>query len=503
MKDIGVEEAKIFDAHKEMLDDSELISQVEAYIKDQSCSALYAIKEVGAQFEMIFKSMANDYMRERAADIKDIAKRMINHGLGIDMNQMSPNKPCVVLAHDLTPSMTSSFDPAYVEGIITEVGGKTSHSAIIANMMGIPYVVLDGAMSLIDADIEVLFDGSEGLIITQANEMQIAEYSKRKSELEAEQERYASLAGKPSQTLDGQMVTLLGNLGKINDLVHTVEGDVEGIGLFRTEFLFMEETDIPNESRQFDVYKELAQAFEGGSVTIRTLDIGGDKTSPHIDLPKEDNPFLGYRGIRLCLGSKDLFKTQLRAILKASAYGTIKIMYPMIASLTELHEANQLLDECKQDLDQQSIDYDKEIQVGMMIETPASIMMADHFAKAVDFFSVGTNDLVQYTLAADRMNPSLDYLYSAYDPAVLNSVRIAAKAAKEHNIPISICGESAADPKLLPIWVGIGIDKLSMTVTSAPAVKWALSRIDSSEAKCLTDKVCRMSTKQEVMEALS
>lgn len=313
-------------------------------------------------------------------------------------------------------------------------------------MMGIPYVVLDGgAMSLIDADIEVLFDGSEGLIITQANEMQIAEYSKRKSELEAEQERYASLAGKPSQTLDGQMVTLLGNLGKINDLVHTVEGDVEGIGLFRTEFLFMEETDIPNESRQFDVYKELAQAFEGGSVTIRTLDIGGDKTSPpHIDLPKEDNPFLGYRGIRLCLGSKDLFKTQLRAILKASAYGTIKIMYPMIASLTELHEANQLLDECKQDLDQQSIDYDKEIQVGMMIETPASIMMADHFAKAVDFFSVGTNDLVQYTLAADRMNPSLDYLYSAYDPAVLNSVRIAAKAAKEHNIPISICGGESA-----------------------------------------------------------
>lgn len=500
---LGPDEAQIFNAHLSMLDDEELIGQTEAFIEEHRCKAGYAIREVGSQFEMIFESMNNDYMRERAADIKDITSRMIRHYLGIENDTDHLTEPCVIVAHDLTPSMTTSFDREFVKGIITETGGKTSHSAIIANLLEIPYVVLEKAGERLTNGDSILFDGSDGIIHVEPDEQTICFYKERAKYNATLKKQYDTLRGMPSVTEDGVGVELLANIGRVEDLEHVLNGDVKSIGLFRTEFLFMDDEVQPTEEKQYEIYKTIVSKMTEGYVTIRTIDIGGDKDSPYFEIEKEENPFLGYRGIRLCLGEINKFKAQLRAILRASAFGKIKIMFPMIATLQELDDAKALLEETKTSLDKAGISYDKDIPVGIMVETPATIVMADLFAKEVDFFSIGTNDLVQYTMAADRMNAHVSYLYSPYDPSVIRSVGRLVEAAKAEQVPVSICGESAADSKLLPVWVGLGIDKLSMTISSVPEIKWSLKQLNSQTCMTLGDLVRQKRTRAEVEEALS
>ena len=497
---LGENEAKIFEAHLSLLNDIELISQVEAYIKDNSAHAAYAVSQVSKQLESIFTSMDNEYMRERAADIRDITTRIIKHIKGVKTDN-NVEEECIVMANDLTPSMTSSLDKNLVKGIITETGGKTSHSAIIANLLEIPYIVLDKCMSLIKQGDTVVFDGSDGSVFVEPDEKTIDDYKARQEEYDLLKSKYKELEGLPAATKDHVKVELMANIGNAEDMEFVVNSEAKSIGLFRTEFIFMDD-EYPDEEKQFKIYKEVAEQLPEGYVTIRTIDIGGDKNSPHFDIAAEDNPFLGFRGIRLCLGQVEIFKTQLRAILRAGVYGSIKIMFPMIATIKEFVDAKELIEECKKELKSENIEFDDNIPVGIMVETPAAAIMADAFAKVVDFFSIGTNDLVQYTLAADRMNKQVSYMYSAYDPAVLRSIGMVAKAAKENNITVSICGESAADKTLLPVFVGLGIRHLSMSVSFIPEVKWALHLRTLAEAGSISERTSQLYVKDDIEEYL-
>jgi phosphotransferase system enzyme I (PtsI) len=497
---LGEKEAKIFEAHLSLLKDIELISQVESYIKDNSSHAAYAVSEVGKQLEAIFTSMDNKYMRERAADIHDITTRIIRHIKGVKIEN-NIEEECIIMAKDLTPSMTSSLDKELVKGIITETGGKTSHSAIIANLLEIPYIVLDDCMSFINTGDTVVFDGADGELHIDPDKKTIEKYNLRQESYDLLKNKYKQLEGLQAATKDGTKVELMANIGNEEDMEFVVKSEAKSIGLFRTEFLFMN-SEYPDEEKQFKIYKKIAEQLTEGYVTIRTLDIGGDKNSPHFDIAKEDNPFLGYRGIRLCLGEVEIFKSQLRAILRAGIYGSIKIMFPMIATIKELNDAKELIEECKKELKIENIQFNDSIPVGIMVETPAAAIMADVFAKNVDFFSIGTNDLVQYTLAADRMNKQVTYMYSAYDPAVLRSIGMVAKAAKDNKIPVSICGESAADKTLLPVFVGLGIRHLSMSVSFIPEVKWALNLRTLGEAEAISEAVKQLYIKNDIEEYL-
>ncbi|MDF1617281.1 phosphoenolpyruvate--protein phosphotransferase [Petrocella sp. FN5] len=502
MKNIGEQESKIFEAHQSILEDPELISQVEAYILDKRCCAEWALSLVGNRFRAIFEAMDNAYMKERAIDIKDITCRVVNLIMGHYSDVGSINEPYVLVAHDLTPSQTSTLETKYVKGIITEVGGKTAHSAIIATLLKIPYVVIEKGTTLLKDGDEVVFDGREGSVIVDPDQIYLDAYYVKEKQLVQEEEKYASLRGKVCKTQDNMEVELIANISQIKDLDFIVKSDAKSVGLFRTEFIFMDQERLPTEDEQYEIYKKITTAMSEGYVTIRTLDIGGDKESPLFDIPKEDNPFLGYRGIRLCLEEVEIFKTQLRAILRASAHGQIKIMFPMIASLTEIRKAKDILKICKKELEAVDVAYDSNIEVGIMIETPAAVVMADLFAKEVDFFSIGTNDLIQYTMAVDRSNLKISALYSQYDPAVLRSMKVIAEAAKKENISVSICGEAAADIKLLPYWLGIGISKLSMSVALIPEVKWTISQMTSTKGIEVAKALNKAGDVREVLEGL-
>lgn len=497
---LGEKEAMIFEAHLSILNDIELINQVEGYIKDNSAHAAYAVSEVSKHFEAIFTAMDNEYMRERAADIRDITTRIIKHIKGVKTDN-NVEEECIVMARDLTPSTTSSLDKNLVKGIITETGGTTSHSAIIANLLEIPYIVLDNCMSLINQGDTVVFDGTDGSVHIDPDEKTIVEYKTRQKEYDLLNNKYKQLEGFKAATKDGVQVDLMANIGNAEDMEFVVKSEAKSIGLFRTEFLFMND-EYPDEEKQFKIYKKVAEQLTEGYVTIRTIDIGGDKNSPHFNIPSEDNPFLGYRGIRLCLGEVDIFKSQLRAILRAGVYGSIKIMFPMIATIKEFIDAKGLIEECKKELKSEKIEYNNHIPVGVMVETPAVAIMADEFAKEVDFFSIGTNDLVQYTLAADRMNKQVSYMYSAYDPAVLRCIGMVAKAARKNNIPVSICGESAADKTLLPVFVGLGIRQFSMSVSFIPEVKWALHLRTLAEAEEISEAAFQLYVRNDIEEYL-
>lgn len=500
LKTLGNKEAKIFEAHLTLLNDIELIGQIEEYIKNNSTHAAYAVNEIGKNLQEMFESMDNVYMRERAADIHDITTRIIRHIKGIN-TENSIEEECIILAKDLTPSMTSALNKELVKGIITQTGGKTSHSAIIANLLEIPYIVLDKSMSLISQGDMVVFDGADGTIHINPDKNTINEYILRQETYNLLKNTYKTLEGLKAQTKDGTKVELMANIGSEEDLDFVVKSEAKSIGLFRTEFLFMND-EYPDEEKQFKIYKKVAEKLSDGYVTIRTIDIGGDKNSPHFDIPVEENPFLGYRGIRLCFGEIDIFKSQLRAILRAGVYGNIKIMFPMIATIKEFVDAKELIEECKKELQNENIEYNDSIPVGIMVETPSAAIMADAFAKVVDFFSIGTNDLVQYTLAADRMNKKVSYMYSAYDPAVLRSIGMVANASKNKDIPVSICGESAADKTLLPVFIGLGIRHLSMSVSFIPEVKWALHMRTLAEDETISEAVSQLYNKNDIEEYL-
>jgi phosphotransferase system enzyme I (PtsI) len=482
-KDLGEEEAAIFGAHIELLKDFEFVGEVEKEIKKSKCSSAWAVQTVGNRLVAMFENMDNIYFRERAADVKDISQRVLKNIVLGDEKQCELNTPSIIVAKDLTPSETSSLDKEKVLGIISEMGGKTSHSAIIARLLGIPFVIVENAETIFENDQQVILNGKTGDIIINPKEVVIEKYQSEIAKLEEEKEKFGKLKGKLALTSDGIEVNLMANIGTTDDLKYVVKSDAEGIGLFRTEFIFMGKHHLPTEDEQFEIYKEVLESQNGKSVTFRTLDIGGDKENNFFKIPKEMNPFLGLRGIRLCLKEIDVFKSQLKAILRACIYGKGKIMFPMISTIEELIRVKEILEEVKVELSELGVSYNNDVPVGMMMETPSATIRANVFAKEVDFFSIGTNDLIQYTLAVDRMNNSISQLYSQYDPAILTSICHIVNAAKAEAISVSVCGEAAADPLLIPFWVSIGVDKLSMTANAIDEIKWNISNQNGIELK--------------------
>ncbi|WP_027415907.1 phosphoenolpyruvate--protein phosphotransferase [Aneurinibacillus terranovensis] len=501
-KKLGDEEAEIFSAHILVLNDPEYIGAVREKITNEYINAEAALQEVTDNFIAIFESMDNEYMRERAADIRDVSSRVLHRLAGIEEKSLDDvSEPVVMIAHDLTPSDTAQLNRDKVAGFATNIGGRTSHSAIMARSMEIPAVVgLKNIVEQVKTGDYVVVDGSQGVVHVNPDEVTVASYKEKQRHFAARQAELNKLKDAHSVTADGHRVELVSNIGNPLDAVGAKKNGAEGIGLYRTEFLYMGRNEFPSEEEQFEAYKSVAEMFDKESpVVIRSLDIGGDKELPYLDLPKEMNPFLGYRAIRLCLDRTDIFKVQLRAILRASIYGNVKLMYPMISSLAELREANKVLDEVKDELTSKNIPFNRNMEVGMMIEIPAAAIIADQLAKEVDFFSIGTNDLIQYTMAADRMNERVSYLYQPFNPAVLRLINMVIQAAHKAGKWAGMCGEMAGNLTAIPILLGMGLDEFSMSASSILPARALMHRLSQSEVKPLAERVLQMESAEEIV----
>ena len=501
-QNLSEEEAAVFDAHINMANDPELLSQTTDKIKSESVNAAYAFDEVSNMFIMMFESMDNEYFRERAADIKDIKKRILAHLLGVKVNDPSTiDEQVVIIAEDLTPSDTAQLDRNFVKGFATNIGGRTSHSAIMARSLEIPAVV--GTKTILedvkDGDM-IILDGLEGNVIVNPTAEQVAHYEEVAKQYEAQKAEWAKLKNEKTVSKDGQHVELAANIGTPKDVEGVLANGGEAVGLYRTEFLYMGRDNFPTEEEQFEAYKAVLEAMGDKPVVVRTLDIGGDKELPYLHLPKEMNPFLGYRAIRLCLDDTDLFRTQLRALLRASAYGKLRIMFPMIATLNEFRSAKALLLEEKAKLVAEGVTVSEEIEVGMMVEIPSAAVLADQFAKEVDFFSIGTNDLIQYTMAADRMNEKVSYLYQPYNPSILRLVKMVIDAAHKEGKWTGMCGEMAGDQTAIPLLLGLGLDEFSMSATSILPARSLISKLSKAEMAELAAEALNKSTVEEVIE---
>ena len=501
-QNLSEEEAAVFDAHINMANDPELLSQTTDKIKSESVNAAYAFDEVSNMFIMMFESMDNEYFRERAADIKDIKKRILAHLLGVKVNDPSTiDEQVVIIAEDLTPSDTAQLDRNFVKGFATNIGGRTSHSAIMARSLEIPAVV--GTKTILedvkDGDM-IILDGLEGNVIVNPTAEQVAHYEEVAKQYEAQKAEWAKLKNEKTVSKDGQHVELAANIGTPKDVEGVLANGGEAVGLYRTEFLYMGRDNFPTEEEQFEAYKAVLEAMGDKPVVVRTLDIGGDKELPYLHLPKEMNPFLGYRAIRLCLDDTDLFRTQLRALLRASAYGKLRIMFPMIATLNEFRSAKALLLEEKAKLVAEGVTVSEEIEVGMMVEIPSAAVLADQFAKEVDFFSIGTNDLIQYTMAADRMNEKVSYLYQPYNPSILRLVKMVIDAAHKEGKWTGMCGEMAGDQTAIPLLLGLGLDEFSMSATSILPARSLISKLSKAEMADLAAEALNKSTVEEVIE---
>ncbi|WP_283697625.1 phosphoenolpyruvate--protein phosphotransferase [Clostridium perfringens] len=471
--EIGEHEAQVFEAHLMLLDDVEFTGQMEMTIENDQLNAMKAVQNVTDTFVMIFDSMDDPYMRERAADIKDVSKRIIANLAGKGGNGMeNVGANTVVVAHDLTPSDTAQLDRSKVIGFLTNIGGRTSHSAIMARTLEIPAVVgLGDITTSVKNGYTVIVDGIEGVAIINPDEATINEYKARLEKFKAEQEELKKLIDVKTTTKSGRRIEVCGNIGKPEDIDQVLANGGDGVGLFRTEFLYMDRDEAPTEDEQFESYKYVLEKADGKQVVIRTLDIGGDKTLPYLPLPEEMNPFLGYRAIRLCLDRKDIFRVQIRALLRASVYGNLAVMFPMISGLEEFQQAKAFVEECKAELKAEGIAYSDSIQWGIMVEIPAAAVYADELAKHVDFFSIGTNDLIQYTLAADRMSEKVSYLYNPMHPAVLRLIKMTIDGAHKHGKWVGMCGEMAGDERAIPTLVEYGLDEFSMSATSILTAK--------------------------------
>ena len=468
LEEMGAEKAEVFEAHITLLDDPEFTGAMMSEIESNSVNGLKAIQSVADSFVAIFESMDNEYMRERAADIKDVSKRILANfaGKGGDGFAITENNT-VVVAHDLTPSDTAGLDRTKVVGFITDIGGRTSHAAIMARTLEIPAVLgLGDITKCVKNGDMVIVDGITGDVIINPSEEVLAEYQAKKEKFQAEQEELKKLINVKTTTKSGRRIEVCGNIGKPEDVLGVIANGGDGVGLFRTEFLYMDRESAPTEEEQFEAYKFVLEKMEGKQVVIRTLDIGGDKTLPYLPLPKEMNPFLGYRAIRLCLDRKEIFKVQLRALLRASVYGKLAVMFPMISGLEEFEQAKEVVEECKAELRAEGKEYSDDIQWGIMVEIPAAAVYADELAKHVDFFSIGTNDLIQYTLAADRMSEKVSYLYNPMHPAVLRLIKMTIDGAHKHGKWVGMCGEMAGDEAAIPTLVEYGLDEFSMSATS-------------------------------------
>lgn len=464
---MGEEKAMVFDAHLMLFDDPEFIGAIEGEIENNGLNALKAASDVSSSYVAIFESMEDEYMRERAADIKDVAKRLMNNLAGIEDSFDIEETNTIVIAHDLTPSDTAQLDKEKVIAFLTNIGGRTSHSAIMARTLEIPAVVglHDITESVQNGDI-LIVDGIEGRVIIDPDHETVTKYVALQEAYNQEKEELKKLVDVKAKTKSGKRIEVAGNIGKPEDVHKVLENGADGIGLFRTEFLYMDRDDMPTEEEQFESYKYVLEKMEGKPVVIRTLDIGGDKQLPYLAMPNEMNPFLGYRAIRLCLDRTDLFKIQLRALLRASVYGNLKVMFPMVSSLSEFQKSKDLVEECTLELKVEGHEVSDSIEWGIMVEIPAAAVMADELAKHVDFFSIGTNDLIQYTLAADRMSEKVSYLYDPMHPAVLRLIKMTIDGAHSQGKWCGMCGEMAGDETAIPTLVEYGLDEFSMSASS-------------------------------------
>ena len=497
---VGEKEAEILEGHVLLLMDPEMTGQMETSIADDKMCAEAAVEKICDYYMQMFSSIDDEMFQQRATDVCDIKTRLLKILLDVeDVDLANVPEGTVLVAEDLTPSMTAGINPKNVTGILTEVGGKTSHSAILARALEIPAVLsIPGITEKISNGDKVVLDGSEGQTYINPDEKLQAEYEQKRVAYLEEKAALAQFVGKETKTADGVKVELCANIGKPEDALKVVECDGEGIGLFRTEFLFMDRPQIPTEEAQFAAYKKVAETLEGKPVIIRTLDVGGDKEIPYLALEKEENPFLGFRAIRLCLKREDLYRPQLKALLRASAYGDIRIMVPMVTCLDELRAVKNMIAELKEELKAEGVAYDENIKVGIMIETPAASLMADVFAKEADFFSIGTNDLTGYTMAVDRGNAEVAYLYSAYNPAVLRSIERVIKAGRAEGIMVGMCGEAAADPLLAPLLISFGMNEFSVSATSILATRKGISLWTKEEADTVAAKAMSLTTEAEV-----
>lgn len=498
---VGKKEAEILNGHLLLLSDPMLTGEIENCITVENVNSEYAVENVCNTYADMFKSMGDELMRQRATDMGDIKTRVQKILMGINSVDISAlPEGTVIVARDLTPSMTAGINPDRVVGIVTELGGKTSHSAILARALEIPAVVaVEGFLSQVSDGDEIILDGSKGLVLVNAEDSVKTEYAAKRETFQKEKKELEQYIGKPTVTKDGVLVELVANIGKPEDVEKVLQYDGEGVGLFRTEFLFMDRTSMPTEDEQFDAYKKVAVAMNGKPVIIRTLDIGGDKEIPYMGLQKDENPFLGYRAIRFCLDRKeDVYKPQLRALLRASAFGNIRIMVPMVTCLEEYREAKALVEELKKELDKKGIAYKKDIEIGIMVETAAASLMADVFAKEVDFFSIGTNDLTQYTMSVDRGNEKVSYLYSALNPAVLRSIRHVIECGRREGIMVGMCGEAASDPMLIPLLLAFGLNEFSMSASAILSVRKLITGYSTKELQAVAEKAMSYSTAKEV-----
>ena len=503
---VGEKEAEIMQGHMMLLMDPMLTGEIETAITGESICAEYAIEQVCTTYADMFASMDDELMQQRATDMRDIKERMQRELLGLESVDIAALPAGTILvAKDLTPSMTAGIRPENVAGIVTELGGKTSHSAILARALEIPAVVaVPDLMSQVENGHVIVLDGSEGIVYVDPDQAVVDEFAAKREKFLKEKKELEQYIGKPTVTKDGVHIELVANIGKPQDLEKVLQYDGEGVGLFRTEFLFMDRTAMPTEEEQFEAYKAVAEGLKGKPVIIRTLDIGGDKEIPYMGLTRDENPFLGYRAIRFCLDRKDdVYRPQLRALLRASAYGNIKIMVPMVTCIEELREAKALIEEIKKELDEKNIPYKKDIEVGIMVETAAASLMADVFAKEAAFFSIGTNDLTQYTMSVDRGNDKVSYLYSTFNPAVLRSIKRIITCGREAGIMVGMCGEAASDPLMIPLLLAFGLNEFSMSASAILFSRKLITGYSVEELQAVADKAMSFATAAAYMKAFA
>lgn len=502
---IGEKEAEILNGHLMLLQDPMLTGEIENQIENDKVCSEFAVETVCNMYADMFASMDDELMQQRAADMRDIKTRMQKLLLGVQSVDVSLLPAgTILMAEDLTPSVTAGINPSNVVGIVTELGGRTSHSAILSRALEIPAVVAAAGIlgEVRDGD-ELILDGETGEIFVNPDSSLRAEYEQKRNVYLQEKEELKKYIGMPSTTKDGVTVEVAANIGKPEDVDRVLAYDGEGIGLFRTEFLFMDRNEMPTEEEQYEAYKKVAVAMKGKPVIIRTLDIGGDKEIPYMGLKKDENPFLGYRAIRFCLDRKDdIYRPQLRALLRASAFGNIKIMVPMVTCIEEYREARALVNDIIKELDEKGIACNKEIQVGIMVETAAASLMADVFAREVDFFSIGTNDLTQYTMSVDRGNDKVSYLYSTFNPAVLRSIRHIIECGRSEGIMVGMCGEAASDPLMIPLLLAFGLNEFSMSASAILKARKYITEYSVEELKAVADKAMSLVTAAEIEQLM-
>ena len=493
VEQLGEAEAQVFDAHALVLSDPDFLAQIESKIQDDKLNAEAALMQIANLFIAMFEGMDdNPYMQERAADIRDVSQRVLAALLGVDLpNPSTIDHEVIVVAHDLTPSDTAQLNKKYVKAFVTNIGGRTSHSAIMARSLEIPAIV--GTQSIAQEVTQgqtIIVDAIEGQVILEPSQADLDHYQIKLADYQAYLTQLAELVSAPSITKDGKELELSANIGTPKDVEGVLNNGADGIGLYRTEFLYMDSSDFPTEEDQYQAYAEVLKSLDGKGVVVRTMDIGGDKKLPYLALPEEMNPFLGYRAIRISLDQQEMFKTQLRALMRASIHGDLRIMFPMIATLEEFRQAKAILEEVKQELEEEGQAFSDQVQVGIMIEIPAAALMADHFAKEVDFFSIGTNDLIQYCMAADRMNEQVSYLYQPYHPAILRLVKYVIDSAHQAGKWVGMCGEMAGDQTAVPLLLGLGLDEFSMSSSSILKTRQLIQGLDSQEMAELAKKAC-------------